>query len=99
MSIFASFEKLSLNTIEILFVISYVVLASLMLGMTIFSPNVYKIIQITLRFIISFYIIYKFNPFYKDRSISDIERRVVFSCGIYLLLAIIPYDYISQLYI
>ena len=99
MTISSMFEKMSLNTIEILFVISYVILASLMMGLTIFNRNTYEIVQTTLQLVISIFIAYQFNPFNRKTSITDMERRIIFSCSIYLFLATIPYHYISQIYI
>ena len=99
MSLARFLERFSLNTIQVLFAFSYLVLASLMMGLTIFSKNTYEIVQIVLQTILSLFIVYKFNPFTKKSSISDMERRIVFSCGIYLLLASVPYHYISQVYL
>ena len=92
-------ERFSLNTIQVLFVFSYLVLASLMMGLTIFSKNTYEIVQTVLQIILSLFIIYKFNPFTRTSSISDMEQRIIFSCGIYLFLATVPYHYISQIYL
>lgn len=99
MSIAKFLEGFSLNTIQVLFAFSYLVLVSLMMGLTIFSKNTYKIVQTSLQIILSLFIIYKFNPFTRKSSISDMERRVIFSCGIYLFLATVPYHYISQIYL
>ena len=92
-------ERFSLNTIEVLFAFSYLILASLMIGLTIFSKNTYKIVQVSLQIILSLFIMYKFNPFSNKTSISSMERRIIFSCAIYLFLATVPYHYISQLYL
>ncbi len=99
MSIASVLERFSLNTIEVLFVFSYVVLVSLMMGLTIFSKNTYEVVQTSLQMLLSLYIVYKFNPFTRKTLISEMERRIIFSCGIYLLLATIPYHYISQIYL
>lgn len=92
-------ERFSLNTIQVLFAFSYLVLASLLMGLTIFDKNTYELVQLSLQIILSIFIVYKFNPFSKKTSISDMERRIVFSCGVYLFLATIPYHYISQTYL
>ena len=99
MSIANFLERFSLNTIQVLFAFSYLVLASLMMGLTIFSKNTYEIVQISLQIILSLFIVYKFNPLKRTTSISDMERRIIFSCGIYLFLATVPYHYISQVYL
>lgn len=95
MSILKLLENLSLNAIEILFVFSYVILGSFMIGLTLFSPKTYDTVQLVLQLLISLFIVYKFNPFTRRTSITDMERRVIFSCGIYLLLTVIPFDTMS----
>ena len=99
MSIASFLERFSLNTIQILFVLSYVILGSFMMGLTIFNPNTYETTQTALQLLISLYIVYKFNPFTNKTSITNMERRIIFSCGIYLLLVSIPYQYLSQIYL
>lgn len=96
MSIASFLERFSLNTIQILFVLSYVILASFMMGLTIFNSNTYETTQTVLQILISLYIVYKFNPFTNKTSITNMERRIIFSCGIYLLLVSVPY---KQLYL
>lgn len=97
--ILKTIESLSLNTIEVLFIISYVILATLMMGLTIFSPNIYEIIKIILQILISFFIIFKFNPFTRRTMISQMERKIIFSSGVYLFLATVPFHYLTGIYL
>lgn len=99
MSFIAFLERFSINTIEVLFIFSYLVLISLMMGLTIFSNNTYRTVQTSLQLLLSLYIVYKFNPFTRKTYISDMERRIIFSCGIYLLLASIPYHFLASIYL
>ena len=66
---------------------SYILYVIVLFGITKFAPQYLDYLKNFIKIYISLLLIIKFNPFIKSRKhLSDFDRKVVFSAGIYLLL-------------
>ena len=66
---------------------SYILYAIVLFGITKFAPQYLEYLKNFIKIYISLVLIIKFNPFAKSgKHLSDFDRKVVFSAGIYLLL-------------
>ncbi len=66
---------------------SYILYAIVLFGITKFAPQYLEYLKNFIKIYISLLLIIKFNPFAKSgKHLSDFDRKVVFSAGIYLLL-------------
>ena len=66
---------------------SYALYAIVLFGITKFAPQYLEYLKNFIKIYISLLLIIKFNPFVKhSKHLSDFDRKVVFSAGIYLLL-------------
>ena len=70
-----------------------------LLGISFFSPKYLSYFREFIKIYISGLLIYKFNPFYnKTGNISEFDRKIVFSAGIYLLMTTTIISIIEKLY-
>lgn len=65
---------------------SYILYIIALLGITTFAPEYLDELRNFIKIYIAFILIIKFNPFIKyNKYLSNFDRKVVFSAGIYLL--------------
>ncbi len=79
--------------ILILFVVSYV-------GMWRVAPTYLSILRLIMHTYSSLFLIIRFNPFVKRANFSDLDRKVVYSAGLFLLTTsamTIYYSYLKNL--
>jgi hypothetical protein len=67
---------------------SYILYIIVLLGIGGFAPNYLDYLKAFLRIYVGFLLFINYNPFtYKERKFSDIDRKIVFSSGLFLLLS------------
>ena len=69
-----------------------------LLGISFFSPKYLSYLREIIKIYISLLLIYKFNPFFYKHYISEFDRKIVFSAGVYLLLTTTIISVIERLY-
>jgi len=80
----------------------YLTLISIMLyifvlfGMFQFAPAYLIFITSFMKIYISFMLLYKFNPFRNTITITNIEKKMIFSSGVYLLLTTTIGEYLIE---
>tara|TARA_B100000035_G_scaffold279998_1_gene259953 strand:+ start:4032 stop:4343 length:312 start_codon:yes stop_codon:yes gene_type:complete len=75
------------NIFLILLAILYILYFSILLGFGDKNKNLMNSIQFWLKIYIGIYLIVMYNPFTKS-TFTDIDRRIVFSCALFLLSTI-----------
>ena len=68
-------------------VLSYFLYVAILFGVSFVSPIYLDILNSFIKVFISFMLIYLFNPFRKKTKLTLFEKDIIFSAGIYLLLA------------
>lgn len=67
---------------------SYVLYIIALLGVGGFAPEYLNYLKSFLRIYVGFLLFINYNPFtYKERKFGDIDRQIVFSSGLFLLLS------------
>lgn len=68
--------------------ISYILYFVILLGIVNYAPFYFDYLKNFLKIYIGFLLIYLYNPItYKKRDFTNIDREIVFSAGIFLLLS------------
>ena len=65
---------------------SYILYFLTLIGITTFAPQYLEHLRNFIKIGISLFLIYKFHPFIKNYKISKFDRRLIFSCALFLLL-------------
>lgn len=83
------FNKISLRKKFFLYSIyfSYILFFISIFGLLPFNLYYYNLIREVIKYFVSFFLIIKFNPFStKNIRFDDVDKSIVFHCGIFLLI-------------
>jgi len=81
---------------DYLTLISIILYTFVLFGMFQFAPAYLIFITSFMKIYISFMLLYKFNPFRNTITITNIEKKMIFSSGVYLLLTTFIGEYLVQ---
>ena len=90
---------------SITLIISYILVFFSALGLSSAAPTYLKILDYYLRIYICLFLILRFNPFRKyfpiykssDDKFTDLDRRIAFSAGLFILTTSILNTYVDKL--
>ena len=66
------------------------------LGMSAYAPNYLSDLNSIVRIYICLFLIWRFNPLRKQVKFQDLDRKVAFSAGIFILTTTVLNDYLLQ---
>ena len=86
-------------------IISYILIFFSALGLSSIAPTYLKILDYYLRIYICLFLILRFNPFRKyfsiyknsDEKFNDLDRKIAFSAGLFILTTSILNTYVDEL--
>ena len=80
-----AFYKLQHGAINIFFIIIYILYAISIIGLSQKAPKYIDILDDYIKIYICLFLIYRFHPFKTTIEFTELDRKIVFSAGIFLL--------------
>ena len=78
---------------DYLILLSWILYIFVLFGVFQFAPMYLVYITSIIKIYISFMLLYKFNPFRDTITITNVEKKMIFASGMYLLLTTTIGDY------
>ena len=75
---------------------SYVIYIAVLLGVFTAVPQYITIMNSFIKVVIAFVLLYKFNPFQQNYTLTKFDKKIVFSSGVYLLLTTVIGEYLVE---
>ena len=80
--------RLQENGFNIFVIISFIIYLSTALGIAIISPTYIDTLDYWVRFYIALFLLIRFNPFVGKIHFTDLDRKIAFNAGLFLLTTI-----------
>ena len=80
--------RLQENGFIIFVIISFIIYLSTALGIAIISPTYIDTLDYWVRFYIALFLLIRFNPFVGKIHFTDLDRKIAFNAGLFLLTTI-----------
>lgn len=77
--------------------ISYLLIILSVLGLSVFNPSYINDLNMYVRIYICLYLIWRFNPFRTKCEFSDLDRKISYSAGIFILTTTFLNNYIVDI--
>ena len=89
-------NDIQLNLFMFIIACSYILLISSFFGLSTQAPIYLKTIRYYVQIYICLFLIWRFNPFRKKIKFHDLDRRVAFSAGLFILTTTMLNIYLVQ---
>lgn len=77
--------------------ISYLLIILSVLGLSVLNPSYINDLNMYVRIYICLYLIWRFNPFRTKCDFSDLDRKIAYSAGIFILTTTFLNNYIVDI--
>jgi hypothetical protein len=85
------------KTFDIIIYISYILLIISSLGLSQSAPKYLKLLDYYVKIYICLFLIWRFNPFRSDYEFTDLDRKISFSAGLFILTTTYLNEYIDDI--
>jgi hypothetical protein len=85
------------KTFDIIIYISYILLIISSLGLSQSAPKYLKLLDFYVKIYICLFLIWRFNPFRSDYEFTDLDRKISFSAGLFILTTTYLNEYIDDI--
>ena len=75
---------------------SYFVYIAVLLGVFTTVPQYVTMLNSFIKVVIAIVLLYKFNPFQQNYTLTKFDKKIVFSSGVYLLLTTVIGEYLVE---
>jgi hypothetical protein len=82
---------------DIFFTISYILIFASFFGFSSSAPQYLVNLDYYVRIYICLFLLWRFNPFRKIENFTNLDRKIVFSAGLFILTTTALNDYVMSL--
>lgn len=75
---------------------SYFIYGAVLLGVFTTVPEYVTVLNSIIKVVIALVLLYKFNPFQQNYTLTKFDKKIVFSSGVYLLLTTVIGEYLVE---
>ena len=90
----SSAYKFQAKIYDLVIYITYFLMIASALGVSVYSPKYLDELNKYVRIYICLFLIWRFNPLRKTVTFTDLDRKIVFSAGIFILTTTILNEYL-----
>jgi uncharacterized BrkB/YihY/UPF0761 family membrane protein len=89
--------KIQENAFDIVVALTYIIYIAATLGIATFSPKYIDEIDFWFKLYICFFLIWRFHPFVERKKFTELDRKIAFSAGCFLLATTAVNQYLLQI--
>jgi hypothetical protein len=82
---------------NIIIIASYILIIASFLGLSTQAPIYLQTIEYYVRIYVCLFLIWRFNPLRNAKTFTDLDRKIAFSAGIFVLTTTILYQYLQNI--
>jgi hypothetical protein len=88
--------KIQERAFDIVVALTYIIYIAATLGIATFSPKYIDQLDFWFKLYICFFLIWRFHPFIKRKKFTELDRKIAFSAGCFLLATTAVNQYLFQ---